>query len=108
MIFLWSVPMALVVSLLFIGDAAVTPAGILLAVASGAITSGLGYVVWFAALRGLPAMRAATVQLSVPVIAAVGGVLLLSEPLTVRLLLASAATLGGIALVLVQRTSRQA
>ena len=106
--FLWSVPMALVVSLLFIGDAAVTPAGILLAVASGAITSGLGYVVWFAALRGLPAMRAATVQLSVPVIAAVGGVLLLSEPLTARLLLASAATLGGIALVLVQRTSRQA
>jgi drug/metabolite transporter (DMT)-like permease len=60
-----------------------------------------------ARLRGLTASRAATVQLSVPVIAAVGGVLLLAEPLTLRLVLASAATLGGIAIVLAQKTRRR-
>ena len=70
---------------------------------SGAITSGLGYVVWYAALRGLAATSAATVQLSVPAIAAAGGVLLLDEALTPRLVIASAATLGGIAIVLTRR-----
>ncbi len=75
----------------------------LLAVASGAVASGLGYVVWFAALRGLAASSAATVQLSVPVIAAAGGALLLAEPLTPRLAVSAALTLGGIALVLRRR-----
>lgn len=77
--------------------------GMWLAVASGAIASALGYVIWYAALRGLTAARAATVQLSVPVIAAVGGAALLAEPLTPRLVVASAATLGGIAIVLLQK-----
>ena len=81
--------------------------GIWLAVASGAIASALGYVIWYAALRGLTAARAATVQLSVPVIAAVGGAVLLTEPLTPRLAVASAATLGGIAIVLLQRARRR-
>jgi len=81
--------------------------GVWLAVASGAIASALGYVIWYAALRGLTATRAATVQLSVPVIAAVGGAVLLAEPLTPRLMLASAATLGGIAIVLLQKTGRR-
>jgi drug/metabolite transporter (DMT)-like permease len=76
----------------------------LLAVVSGALASGVGYVAWYAALAGLSATSAATVQLSVPVIAAIGGVLLLSEPVTLRLILASAATLGGVALVLGQRS----
>jgi len=74
--------------------------GVALALASGAITSGLGYVVWYAALRRLTALRAASVQLSVPLIAAGGGVLLLDEAFTLRLALAAAAILGGIALVL--------
>ncbi|OYW27847.1 MAG: EamA family transporter [Methyloversatilis sp. 12-65-5] len=62
-----------------------------------------GYAIWYSALRGLTATQAATVQLSVPVIAALGGALLLAEPLTARLALASAATLGGIALVVTTR-----
>ena len=74
--------------------------GIGYAVASGAIASGLGYAIWYMALPLLQATSAATVQLSVPVIAAIGGVLLLSEPLTLRLLLAGAAILGGIAVVI--------
>ncbi len=101
--FLYSLPLVLIVSVIFLGDMQTTPNGIALAVASGAIASGLGYVIWFAALPGLTAGRAATVQLSVPVIAAFGGVLLLSESVTNRLLIASVATLGGIWLVLAQR-----
>ncbi len=70
---------------------------------SGALTSGVGYVIWYAALRGLKAATAATVQLSVPVIAAMGGIVLLGEPLTLRLLGSSAAILGGIALVVAKK-----
>ncbi|HAY08425.1 MAG TPA: hypothetical protein DCY18_00565, partial [Thauera sp.] len=66
------------------------------AIASGALTSGMGYAVWYAALRHLRATTASTVQLSVPVIAALGGAALLAEPVTGRLVLASAAVLGGI------------
>jgi drug/metabolite transporter (DMT)-like permease len=76
-------------------------------VASGALTSGLGYVVWYAALRRLTALRAAVVQLSVPPIAAFGGVLLLGEAFTLRLGLASLAIIGGIALVLGSRNARR-
>jgi drug/metabolite transporter (DMT)-like permease len=75
-----------------------TPAGIALAVASGAVTSGLGYVIWYTALKGLPASTAGLAQLSVPALAAIGGALLLSEPLTARYLIASAVILGGVAL----------
>jgi drug/metabolite transporter (DMT)-like permease len=67
-------------------------------VASGALASGLGYAVWYAALRGLSATRAAVVQLSVPPLAAGGAVLALGEALTGRLLLASVLVLGGIGL----------
>jgi len=84
-------------------DLEATTAGVLLAPASGAIATGLGYVVWYLALRGLPAAAAATVQLSMPALVAVGGTAFLSEPLTQRLVVASAALLGGIALVLVRR-----
>jgi drug/metabolite transporter (DMT)-like permease len=80
--------------------------GVALALASGAITSGLGYVVWYAALPRLKALQAASVQLSVPLVAAVGGVLLLDEAFTARLALAAAAILGGIALVLGARARR--
>lgn len=101
--FLWCVPLALVLNAAFLSEIDATAAGIAVAVASGAVASGLGYVMWYAALPGLSASRAATVQLSVPAIAALGGVLLLSEPVTLRLLLASAMTLGGVAIVLAQR-----
>ena len=74
--------------------------GVLYAVVSGAVTSGLGYVLWYAALPGLRATSAATIQLSVPAIAAIGGAVLLAEPITARLLLASVAILGGIALTI--------
>jgi drug/metabolite transporter (DMT)-like permease len=77
--------------------------GAIYAVISGAITSGLGYVIWYSALRGLKATSAATVQLSVPVLAALGGIILLGEPITLRLVLASFAILGGIALVVIEK-----
>lgn len=73
--------------------------GSLYAIASGALTSGLGYAIWYRALPLLRTGTAATVQLSVPVITAVIGVLLLSEPLSLRLVLASVAVLGGVAIV---------
>ncbi len=72
--------------------------GVLYAIASGAITSGLGYAIWYAALRGLKSSTAATVQLSAPMLAAIGGAVFLGEALTLHLLLTSAAILGGIAL----------
>ena len=101
--FIYSVPMAIIVTLLFMDDFHYTWIGLSLAAASGAIASGLGYAVWYAALRGLTASRAATVQLSVPTIAALGGIIFLSEPASLRLVVASALTLGGIAIVLAQR-----
>lgn len=101
--FVRAVPLALVLSALLAANAYADAAGVALAIASGAVTSGIGYVIWYAALSRLSAMRAATVQLSVPLIAAFGGVVLLSEAVTPRLLAASAAILGGIALVLATR-----
>ncbi len=73
------------------------------AILSGAVTSGVGYIIWYIALPGLKATTAATVQLSVPVLAATGGILLLGEPITLRFALASLAVLGGIALVVLER-----
>ncbi len=97
--FLRAAPLALMLSLLLAGSASLDPAGVAYALASGALASGVGYVIWYAALPFLKATTAATVQLSVPVIAALGGVLFLGEPLSLRLVLCAAAILGGIALV---------
>ena len=102
--FLRAAPLGLVLSVVFAGSLQASAAGVALAIASGALSSGLGYVVWYAALPGLSALRAATVQLSVPPLAALGGVLLLSEAVSMRLLLASAAILGGVGLVLFSRS----
>ncbi|KRH99546.1 DMT family transporter [Curvibacter sp. PAE-UM] len=101
--FVRTVPVALLMSFVFLQSAQVDTAGALYAIASGAITSGIGYAIWYTALPHLKATSAATLQLSVPVIAAVGGILWLGEPLTLRLLLASAAILGGITLVIRQQ-----
>jgi drug/metabolite transporter (DMT)-like permease len=101
-----AVPFALVLGALFLANARASAAGIALAVVSGTVTSGIGYVVWYAALSRLSAMRAAAVQLSVPLIAALGGVAFLSEAFTPRLAFACGAILGGIALVLASRSPK--
>lgn len=90
----------LVLSMLLFQSASINPMGAWYAIASGALTSGIGYVIWYTALPGLEATKAASLQLSVPVIAALGGVVLLGESLSLRLIITSAAILGGIALVI--------
>ncbi len=98
--FMRAMPMAAALSLALLGFAHANGSGVAWAILSGAVTSGLGYAIWYAALPSLTATTAAAVQLSVPAIAAVGGVLLLGEPVTARLLASSLAILGGIALVI--------
>lgn len=101
--FVLTLPLVVIVSALALPHTHLTASGIAYAIASGSVASGLGYVVWFAAVKRLRATTAATVQLSVPIIAAFGGTALLDEPVTLRLLVAASATLGGIWLVLAQR-----
>jgi len=98
--FLRCVPAALAASAILANHISLTSRGTVLAIISGAIASGLGYVIWYAALRGMTATRAATVQLSVPVIAAVGGIVFLAESPTIRLALSSALILSGIGLAI--------
>jgi drug/metabolite transporter (DMT)-like permease len=101
--FIRTVPIAAALSLVFLDDASMDPTGFWYAVASGSLTSALGYVLWYTVVPGISSTSAATVQLSVPVIVAIGGVVLLAEPVTLRLLLASAAVLGGIGLVILRK-----
>jgi drug/metabolite transporter (DMT)-like permease len=85
---------------MFLNQVSLDSTGVWYAIASGSLTSALGYVLWYTVVPMLKATSAATVQLSVPVLVAIGGVVLLAEPITLRLLLASAAVLGGIGLVI--------
>lgn len=101
--FVRAVPMVLAVSLFARPQFHVQRPGALLAVASGALASAIGYVVWYAALRGLTATRAAAVQLLVPILAALCGVIFLAEAVSVRLVLSTFMVLGGIALALIGR-----
>ena len=106
--FLRSVPLAAVLSIALLPWAHIDRAGVGYAVLSGAIASGLGYAIWYTALSDsmpvqLGPASAATVQLSVPVLAATGGILLLGEPITFRYLVTSIAVLGGIALVVIEK-----
>jgi drug/metabolite transporter (DMT)-like permease len=101
--FLRAVPMAAALSLFMSHGASLDHAGFGYAVASGALASGIGYAIWYTVLPALQATSAATVQLSVPVIAALGGIVFLGESVTPRLVLASVAILGGIALVILKR-----
>jgi drug/metabolite transporter (DMT)-like permease len=101
--FLRAVPVAAALSLLLFRSASLDSAGLWYAVASGALASGIGYVIWYTALPALKSTSAATVQLSVPVIAALGGIVFLGEPITLRLAFASIAILGGIALVILKK-----
>jgi drug/metabolite transporter (DMT)-like permease len=105
--FIYLVPCVIVLALAFAGDRHLSAKGLALAAVSGSLASGLGYVVWYAAQKRLSAISAASVQLSVPVVAALGGLVLMTEQVTLRLVLASCATLGGIAIVFSQRASRR-
>ena len=98
--FVRAIPMTLVVSLAALRFRHLETRGVMLAVVSGAVTSGLGYVAWYAALRSLSATRASLVQLLVPVITVAGGLIVLREPLSVRLVISAAIVIGGIALAL--------
>jgi drug/metabolite transporter (DMT)-like permease len=98
--FVRTLPMLLLVSALALRLQHVETRGAILAALSGAVTTGLGYAVWYSALRGLTATRAALVQLLVPVITVTGGVLLLREPLSLRVVLSAVIVIGGIALAL--------
>ncbi len=101
--FVRAAPLALAVSAATLPSMHWSPAGIGYGLASGILTSGLGYVIWYAALRDLKVTSAATVQLSVPVIAAFGGVAFLGETASLRLVVASVLVLGGVAIVLLAR-----
>lgn len=106
--FLRALPLAALVNIVLFSQARFDHVGIIYALISGAITSGLGYVIWYNVLSDLRPVRlgpatAATVQLSVPVLAATGGILVLQEPITLRYMLASVAVLGGIALFIIER-----
>ena len=101
--FVRAAPLALAVSAAMLPSMKWDAAGIGYGLASGILSSGIGYVIWYAALRELKMTSAATVQLSVPVIAAFGGVLFLDESVSLRLVTASAAVLGGVAVVLLAR-----
>jgi drug/metabolite transporter (DMT)-like permease len=101
--FLRAVPMSATLSLLMHNYASLDSPGFWYAVSSGALASGIGYVIWYTALPALETTKAATAQLSVPVIAALGGIVFLGESVTLRLVLASLAILGGIALVILEK-----
>ena len=102
--FLRAAPVAAVLSLLWMFHGVnVDRTGLLYAVASGALASGIGYAIWYTALPALTATEAAVVQLSVPVLATLGAIVFLHEPVTLRLVTASAAILGGIALVILEK-----
>jgi drug/metabolite transporter (DMT)-like permease len=101
--FLRAAPLALAISLVALASAHWETTGILLALTSGVVTSGLGYILWYKALGGLTTTQASVVQLLVPVLAALGGVAFLSELLSLRLIIASGLILGGVALAVLKR-----
>ena len=105
--FMRTVPLTLGLSLLMVNQLSLDGAGVGYGVLSGALTSGLGYVIWYKVLPALKATSAATVQLSVPVIAAMGGVVFIGETVSLRLVLASIAILAGIALVILNKKQIQ-
>ena len=101
--FLRAAPIAATMGVLMLNDNSLDSAGLWYAISSGALTSGIGYSIWYTALPALKATNAATVQLSVPVIAAGGAIIFLGEPMTLRLALATIAILGGIGLVIFEK-----
>jgi len=98
--FLRTIPFAALLAFFMMPNITYSSEGIVLAVLSGAITSGVGYTIWYIALGGLSSTQAAVIQLSVPVIAAIGGVLFVSETITYRLIISAVIVLGGILIVI--------
>jgi len=105
--FLWSLPLAALFVAIESKELHSSSRGVALAIASGAVASGLGYAVWYTALRNLSSARAAIVQLAVPVLAALGGVALLGETPGARLLACSALVLAGVALAVAARPAQR-
>jgi drug/metabolite transporter (DMT)-like permease len=101
--FLRAIPIAVMMNLLMLNGFSLDNEGIWYAVCSGALASGLGYAAWYTVLPALNATSAATIQLSVPVFAALGGIALLGETISMRTIFSSVAILGGIALVVLQK-----
>lgn len=101
--FMRATPIAVALSVFMLNGASLDMAGCWYALASGALASAIGYAIWYTALPALKATQAATLQLSVPVLAAMGGIVFLGEPITMRLAWASVAILGGIALVILAK-----
>lgn len=101
--FLRALPFLIVLALFTLGDINFSNYGALLAIASGVVASGLGYAIWYSALAGLTISQAAVVQLTVPIIAAGGGVLFSNELISVNLLIASSLVLGGVLLVILKK-----
>ena len=101
--FLRTMPFVIILTIIALQNVSFTPEGIILAVLSGGIASGIGYMIWYVALGGLSSTQAAVVQLSVPVLAAMGGVIFMSEAVTLRLTISSLLILGGILLVVLGR-----
>ena len=101
--FIRTVPMIFLIALPFLSQIQISNNGIILAILSGAFASGIGYSIWYAVLKHYTATRAAILQLAVPALAATGGVIFLSETISVRLILASSLILGGICLAILGR-----
>jgi drug/metabolite transporter (DMT)-like permease len=101
--FVRTLPFIIVLVIVTARESSLSQEGILLAMLSGGLASGIGYTIWYMALNGLSAIQAAVVQLLVPVIAALGGVLFIDEVLSTRLALSSSMILGGILLVILGR-----
>ncbi len=101
--FLRSMPLIVVIAIIAFDNVHLTTSGVILAIVSGTVTSGLGYTIWYSALKNISATQAAVSQLAVPVIAALGGVVFMTEVITLRLTVAAAMILGGIFLVVVGR-----
>lgn len=100
--FIRTIPMAMI-TLLFIDFSFITTKGLVVATLSGVVTSGIGYIIWYKALPSISNMQAAVTQLLVPVIAAFGGLIFISEPISMRLVVASALVLGGVFLVVIAK-----
>ena len=105
--FLRSAPFAIVASAVALSWVRLEAAGVLIATTSGIVTSGMGYVLWYRVLRSITTAQASVVQLSVPVIAAFGGVAFLSEHVSTRLVTASAVILGGVAVAVITGHSKR-
>ncbi len=105
--FIKALPMAAIMLLFFIDGAVISNTGVVLAIVSGAITSGLGYAIWYAALREITVTQAAIFQLLVPIIATIAGIIFADESITTNFIISSVLILGGILLFVSVPSAKQ-